>query len=82
MFIWNERCEECAKLERIHQLKTNEYLALLDEQSRALRGGSCLAANHFDPAIQKAKRERLGALDAVIRHEKTHAPRRAAFSLV
>jgi hypothetical protein len=65
-------CQECQELEELHEKAMEEYIALIDEQSRRFRQGQCRAAKDLDGAMYRIKAHRQDAIDALLDHQAHH----------
>src|SRR5205085_521784 len=49
------RCQDCRELEQAHDKTMDEYIELIDRQSRLFRQGYCRAARDLDPVVYQMK---------------------------
>src|SRR6476661_9950688 len=65
-------CERCEELELRHLNRTEEYIGLVERQSRLFRDGEAQAGREMDPAITEAKAARTAALRELDEHQVSH----------
>jgi len=66
------RCERCLELEQAHDQAMEEYIGLVDRQSRLFRQGGGREARDLDGAIYHLKARRDAAIIALRRHQAAH----------
>jgi len=64
------RCRRCIDFERIHDQKMEDYIGLVDQQSRMFRQGQVRAGRDLDAMIREAKVEHEQAAQALFRHSE------------
>ena len=74
--MWVERrCPQCCDLELTHDRIMDEYLDLVDQQSRFFRQGRPVAARALDATVHSMKMRREAALAALLgHHARDHKP--------
>ena len=73
-----QSCKCCRDLQEAHDRAMDEYIDVVEQQSRLFRKGQCFAARDLDSAIQRMKARRQIAIDALLRHQANHYQLRAA----
>ena len=66
------QCQQCRDLQQVHDRTMDQYIDLVDEQSRLFRQGRALAARGLDVVILRIKGQREVAIDALLRHQADH----------
>ncbi len=64
-------CQQCSQLETAHDDSMEEYIAVVERQSRFFRAGEPTAARDLDASIQRLKSRREAAIDALLKHRST-----------
>ena len=72
------RCFRCQHLEQVHDEITEQYLSLIDKQSRLFRDHNSCIARGLDAAIQQLRRSREAAINELFRHQADHFARARA----
>ena len=67
-------CERCVELELAHAKRTEEFISLVERQSRLARNGEAQAAGDLDLAISVAKAAMHESLRAWHEHRDLHRP--------
>lgn len=65
-------CERCEELELRFLNRTEEYIGIVERQSRLFRGGEAQAGRELDPQITAAKTARSEALRELDGHTDSH----------
>lgn len=65
-------CLECRELEEAHGESMDEYIRLIDQQSRWFRQGQRAAAADMDGWIRQAQQRLKAALTALLEHQSNH----------
>ena len=67
-----QSCEVCRQLEDAHDRAMDEYIDVIERQSRLFRQGQPLCARDLDSAVYRMKAQREAAIDALLRHQANH----------
>lgn len=65
-------CARCTELEARHAAVIDEYISIVERQSRMFVSGDTDAGLDLDDAIKRVKAEREAALRQLNEHRRTH----------
>jgi hypothetical protein len=67
-----QECSDCRRLEQAHDNAMENYIAMVERQSRLFRQGYRLAGRDLDAEILRLKMRQQAAIDSLLAHEAEH----------